>query len=47
MPDQFSVEDFMENFFFIHKVELGLQESKQNKTITHEEVKDQLKKWLK
>jgi hypothetical protein len=46
MPDIFSVEDLMDKLLLINKIENGLTEVTAQKTISHEEAKDKLKKWL-
>jgi len=47
MPDHFSIEDLMDKLLFLHKIEMGLEQSKNNQVISHQKVKNQLKKWLK
>ncbi len=47
MPDQFSFDELMDKLLFLHKIELGLEQSKNNQITSHDEVKDQIKKWLK
>ncbi|MFN5370624.1 MAG: hypothetical protein ACK5B6_04100 [Bacteroidia bacterium] len=45
MPPEFDLDLLLEKLIFINKVEKGLEEIKQGKTITHEEVKEIIKKW--
>lgn len=47
MPAHFSFEELMDKLLLLHKVEVGLEQSKNNQITSHEEVKEQLKKWLK
>ena len=47
LPEQFSIDELMDKILFLHKIEIGLEQSKNNQTTSHQEVKDQLKKWLK
>lgn len=45
LPQEFELEDLLEKLVFVEKVEKGLQQATNNKTISHEEVKEQIKKW--
>jgi hypothetical protein len=45
-PEKFSVEHLIEKLIFIEKVEEGLAQSKNNETISMEEAKKRLHKWL-
>jgi len=47
LPDQFSIDELMDKILFLHKIELGLEQSKNDQVIPHEEIKDKYKKWLK
>jgi predicted transcriptional regulator len=47
LPENSSYEDIMEKLFFMEKVESGLKEIEEGKTISHEDVKKRLSKWLK
>lgn len=47
LPEQFSIDELMDKILFLHKVEVGLDQSKNNNTTPNNEVKDQFKKWLK
>ena len=47
LPDQFSIDELMDKILFLHKIEMGLVQSKNNQIIPNEEVKDRFKKWLK
>jgi hypothetical protein len=38
MPSEFEIEDLVEKLIFLHKVEIGLQESKEGKTVPLSEV---------
>ena len=44
-PQEFELEDFIERLVFVEKVEKGLQQVQQGKTIPHEQVKEMTKKW--
>lgn len=47
LPDHFSVDDLLDHLLLIEKVETGLQQSKANETVSTEEAKEKLEKWLK
>lgn len=44
-PQEFELEDLIERLVFLEKVEKGLQQVEQGKTIPHEKVKEMIKKW--
>lgn len=46
MPDDASLEDIMYELYFRKRVDRGLRELDQGKTVSHEEVKRGLVKWL-
>ena len=47
LPDQFSIDELMDKILLLHKIETGLEQSKSDQVIPHEQVKDRYKKWLK
>ena len=47
LPDQFSIDELMDKILFLHKVEVGLEQSKNDQITPNDDVKDQFKKWLK
>jgi len=47
LPDDASVEDAMERLLFLAKIEKGLQQADAGKTVSHEQVKEKMAKWLK
>ena len=47
LPDESSYEDIMEKIYFLKKVETGLKDLQEGRSIPHEEVKKRLAKWLK
>jgi len=47
LPPEFNLEDLMERLVFIEKVNKGLDQLKEGKTLTHEEVKNEISKWRK
>lgn len=46
LPEKFSMDELMEKFLFIYKLELALEQSKNKQVIPHEKIKDKYKKWL-
>ena len=44
-PQEFELEDLIERLVFLEKVEKGLQQLEQGRTIPHEKVKEMTKKW--
>ena len=44
-PKEFELEDLIEKLVFVEKVEKGLTQAKEGKTIAHENVKEIAKKW--
>ena len=47
MPDDVTLIDIMAELYFKQKVDAGLNELDEGKGVPHEQVKEQLKKWLK
>lgn len=45
-PEKFSVEDLIEKLIFIEKVEEALVQSKNGETLSMQEAKKRLHKWL-
>jgi len=46
LPDGFSIEDLFEKIILLQKVELGLEQSKAGQTISTDEARKRLSKWL-
>lgn len=46
MPDDASLEDIMYELYFRQRIDRGLRELEEGKTVSHEEVKRSLVKWL-
>lgn len=44
-PQEFELEDLIERLVFVEKVEKGLQQIEQGKTISQDQVKEMTKKW--
>ena len=45
LPKEFDVETLIDKLIFVEKVEQGLAQLKKGKTVTHEKVKEIVKKW--
>jgi hypothetical protein len=46
-PDSFTLDELVDKLIFMDKVEKGLDQSLNNKVLTHEEARQRLAKWLK
>jgi hypothetical protein len=46
MPDNVSIIDIMTELYFRQKVDEGLAQLDEGKGISHDEVKERIKKWL-
>jgi hypothetical protein len=44
MPEHFSAEDFFKKVILLQKIEIGLEQSKMNQTVSVEEAKKRLAK---
>jgi hypothetical protein len=47
LPDNFSLDELVDELIFIEKVQKGLNESLTDKVYSKEEAKKKLSKWLK
>jgi predicted transcriptional regulator len=47
LPADATIEDAMERFLFLAKVERGLKQTDAGETIPHTEVSERMAKWLK
>ncbi|HEY8936157.1 MAG TPA: hypothetical protein VIM65_13085 [Cyclobacteriaceae bacterium] len=45
LPPEFSLEELMEKLVFVEKVDQGLKQLDQGKTVSHAQVKEMIKKW--
>lgn len=45
LPQEFDLDTLIERLIFIEKVELGLKQIDEGKTLTHEQVVEITKKW--
>ncbi len=46
-PANFNLDDLLERLVVIEKIESGLKEVKENRTLNHKNAKGEIKKWLK
>jgi Zn-dependent alcohol dehydrogenase len=47
LPETFTIDELIDKLIFIEKVEEGLDQSKEGKVISNEDVKDIIEKWSK
>jgi hypothetical protein len=46
-PQEFELEDLLEKLIFVEKVDKGLKELEDGKTLPHEQVKTRVREWKK
>ncbi|MCE5249458.1 hypothetical protein LLG96_04475 [bacterium] len=47
LPDDASVEDAMERFLMLAKIERGIAQADHGETVPHQAVRDRMAEWLK
>lgn len=47
LPDDVSTVDIMEELYFKHQVDKGLQDVAEGRTLTSDELKERIAKWRK
>lgn len=47
LPNEFSLDEVIDRLFLLEKIDVGLAQSKAGETVTTEEAKISLSKWLK
>ncbi len=47
MPTQFSIDELMDKLILLQKIEIGLEQSKQDEVYSSLEAKEMLKEWSK
>ena len=47
LPKEFSIDEFIERLIVIEKIDEGLKDIENGKTVSHEEAKKIIDKWLK
>jgi hypothetical protein len=45
LPPEFELDELLEKLIFVEKVEKGLKQLDEGKTVSHVKVKDMIKKW--
>ena len=46
LPENASIEDAMEKLFLLYKIEKGVEQADAGLTVSHEDAKQRLRKWL-
>ena len=46
-PQEFELDELFEKLLFVDKMEKGLEQIKQGKTVSNEEVKSNIQRWKK
>ncbi len=44
-PQEFDLEELIERLVLVEKIEKGLKQIEEGKTVPHEQVKEMIKKW--
>lgn len=47
LPKEFQLEELLERLIVVEKIDAGLKEAKEGKTVSHEDAKKTIAKWLK
>ncbi|MEI6817567.1 MAG: hypothetical protein WCL14_13230 [Bacteroidota bacterium] len=47
LPNEFELDDLLEKLVFIAKVEKGMQQAREGKVISHDELLKEIKTWSK
>ena len=47
LPDNAGIEDAMERLLLLAKIQRGIEQADAGETISHDEVKQRMSKWLK
>ena len=47
LPDNAGIEDAMERLLLLAKIERGIEQADAGQTISHEDVRQRMAKWLK
>jgi len=46
-PDEISIDEVIERLIMIEKIETRIQESENNKTISEDDLKNEMQEWFK
>ncbi len=47
LPETFTIDELIDQLIFIEKVEEGMEQSKEGKVLSNEDVKEIIEKWSK
>jgi hypothetical protein len=47
LPNEFTLDDLVEQLILVQKIEKGLKDSDENKVISEEELDNEIEKWFK
>ena len=47
LPEEFSIDVLLDKLLLLHKVEVAQGQIKEGKTLSHDEAKEKMSKWLK
>jgi hypothetical protein len=47
LPEKTTIEDAMERLYLLAKIEKGIKQANEDQCLSHEEAKENMKKWLK
>lgn len=45
LPDSFTIDELIDQLIFVEKVEEGIKQSDEGKTISNDDVKSMIEKW--
>ena len=45
LPDSFTIDELIDQLIFMKKVEEGLQQSEEGKTVSNDDIKNLIDKW--
>lgn len=46
-PDKLSIEDLIDRLIFVEKLEIRIEQSKKDETISEQELENEMKEWYK
>lgn len=47
LPNSFSLDEIVEELIVLNKIQNGMEQSKNNEVIKHDEMKNKIEKWFK
>lgn len=47
LPEEFTLDDLVEQLILVQKIEKGLKDSDENKVISEEDLDNEIEKWFK